>query len=91
MRDVLAIDLPFFMSEGDAISRAKQKIPARFHDQTWLLAESLLEEALGIPASSEDAFVLVLNAEGKVIARIQGGATRRSVNEIETAVSNLTG
>lgn len=30
VRDVLAIDLPFFMSEGDAIGRAKKKIPARY-------------------------------------------------------------
>ncbi len=49
IRDVLAIDLPFFMSEADAIGIAKEKIPARYHDQTWILAETRLETALNIP------------------------------------------
>lgn len=38
VRDVLAIDLPFFMSEPDAIGRFKKNIPARYYDQTWLMA-----------------------------------------------------
>jgi hypothetical protein len=38
IRDVLAIDLPVFMSEADAIGIAKEKIPARYHDQTWIFA-----------------------------------------------------
>ena len=58
IRDVLAIDLPFFMSEADAIGRAKAKIPKRYHDQTWILAETDLEKALGIPVDSHKAFVL---------------------------------
>ena len=29
VRDVLAVDLPFFMSEEDVIGRAKEKIPQR--------------------------------------------------------------
>ena len=52
IRDVLAIDLPFFMSEADAIGRAKAKIPKRYHDQTWILAEPQLERALGIPTDA---------------------------------------
>jgi hypothetical protein len=91
VRDVLAIDLPFFISESDAIGRAKQKIPKRFHDQTWLLAESNLEESLNIPPSSEDAFVLVLNSGGKVVARVKGEPTAQRIAEIEKAVSSVTG
>lgn len=91
VRDVLALDLPFFISESDAIGRAKEKIPKQYHDQTWLLNESSLEQALNIPPSSEDAFVLVLNAEGKVVARVKGQPTKRTINEIESAVEKLTG
>lgn len=90
VRDILVIDLPFFISERDAVGRAKEKIPKRYHDQTWLLAESSLEQALHIPRSSEEATVLVLNPEGKVIARVSGKPTPQRINEIENSVAHLT-
>jgi peroxiredoxin len=86
IRDVLAIDLPFFMSEEDTIGRAKEKIPARHHDQTWILSESSLESALNIPRDSAKAFVFVLDAQGKVIARVEGEPNNANVSEVEKAV-----
>lgn len=86
IRDVLAIDLPFFMGEEDAIGRAKEKIPARYYDQTWILTESNLESALSIPRDSAKAFVFVLDAQGKIIARVEGEPTNAKVNEVEAAV-----
>ncbi len=86
IRDVLAIDLPFFMSEKDAIGRAKEKIPARYHDQTWISGESNLESALNIPRDSADAFVFVLDAQGKVIARVEGEPNKAKVGEVEKAL-----
>lgn len=91
VRDVLAIDLPFFISERDALGRAQEKIPRRYHDQTWLLGETSLEDALNIPAASEDAFVMVLDSQGQVVARVNGQATTQRINEIEKAVSSVTG
>ncbi len=89
VRDVLAIDLPFFMSEADAIGRAKEKIPARYHDQTWLLGEPTLEKAFGIPTDSRKAFVFVLDAQGKVLARVSGEPTKQRVDEIGAAVRKV--
>jgi hypothetical protein len=86
IRDVLAIDLPFFMSEEDAIGRAKEKIPARYHDQTWILSESSLESALQIPRDSASAFVFVLDTQGKVIARVEGAPNKVKLSEVEMAV-----
>ncbi|MCJ7450859.1 MAG: hypothetical protein MUO39_00065 [Steroidobacteraceae bacterium] len=86
IRDVLAIDLPFFMSEEDAIGRAKKKIPARYQDQTWILSESTLESALNIPRDSAKAFVFVLDAQGKVIARVEGEPNDAQLSEVEKAV-----
>jgi peroxiredoxin len=86
IRDVLAIDLPFFMSEEDAIGRAKEKIPLRYHDQTWILSESRLESALNIPRDSAEAFVFVLDAKGKVIARVEGAPNEAKLSEVEIAV-----
>lgn len=89
IRDVLAIDLPFFMSEADAIGRAKEKIPARYHDQTWILAEPTLEKALGIARDSESAFVFVLDPQGRIIARASGAPTKESIGQIGSAVRTL--
>jgi len=86
IRDVLAIDLPFFMSEEDAIGRAKEKIPGRYQDQTWILSESNLESALNIPRDSAMAFVFVLDAQGKVIARVEGAPNHAKLNEVGKAV-----
>lgn len=84
--DVIAIDLPFFMSEEDAIVRAKEKIPMRYQDQTWILSESNLESALNIPSSSAKAFVFVLDAQGKVLARVEGEPDDAKLMEIKQAL-----
>ncbi len=89
IRDVLAIDLPFFMSEADAIGRAREKIPKRYHDQTWLLAEPDLEKALGIPVDSHQAFVIVLNAKGDIVARAEGEPTEAKMGELQSALQSL--
>lgn len=83
---MLAIDLPFFMSEEDAIDRAEVKILARYHDQTWILSELNLESALNIPRDSAKAFVFVLDAQGKVIARVEGESNDAKLSEVEKAV-----
>ena len=89
IRDVLAIDLPFFMSESDAIGRAKEKIPARYFDQTWILAKPVLENALGIPADSHKAFVLVLDSAGQVLARVEGDPTEARIDQVQAAVRSM--
>jgi len=86
IRGVLAIDLPFFMSESDAIGRAKEKIPARYFDQTWIFAEQDLENALGIPTDSHKAFVIVLDAAGQVLARVEGDPTQARIDQVQSAV-----
>lgn len=89
IRDVLAIDLPFFMSEADAIGRAKEKIPARYHDQTWLFAKPDLEKALGIAPDSHKAVVMVLNTQGKIVTRVEGDPTEQRVSKVQSAVQSL--
>lgn len=90
VRDVLAIDLPFFISERDALGRARERIPERYHDQTWLMTEVRLETALGIPPESGVAHVLVLNAQGVPVARVSGTPTQQRIAEVTQAVAQLT-
>lgn len=91
VRDVLSIDLPFFMSEQDAIGRARERIPERYHDQTWLLEEPVLEKALNIPRNSSNTHVLVLDSQGDIVARTHGAPTDRRISRIEDAIASITG
>lgn len=89
VRDVIAVDLPFFMSESDALGRAKSKVPPRFHGMTWLTAESTIERALNVPDSSDQAFVFVLGPDGAVKARESGAPTPSRVDQIVSAAEAM--
>lgn len=89
IRDVLAVEVPFFMSEADVIGRAKAKIPQRYHDQTWITSGTRLEQALDIPVASAKAFVLVLNAQGGIVVRVAGDPTDERIQAVESAVRAL--
>lgn len=68
VRDLIAIDLPFFLSRDDALSRAREKIPAHYHDMTWLSTDTTIEQAFEIPREAGEASVLVLGPRGEVRA-----------------------
>lgn len=89
VRDVLAVNLPFFMSEEDAIGRAKEAIPERFHDQTWILNSDVLENAFGIPSDSKIASVVVLDSAGQVVARVHGTLNESRLKTIVSAAKSL--
>lgn len=88
VRDVLAIDLPFFISEADAIEKAKEVIPKRYHDQTWLLGKPVLEKALSIPRDSETAGVIVLNRSGEVVRHVHGSLNEERLRAVVDALTN---
>lgn len=86
LRDVLAVDLPFFMDESDAIGRAKKKIPQAYHDQTWLTSKDTLASALGVDASARQARVFVLDAQGRVVREVDGDPTPERLDQLQAAV-----
>lgn len=89
VRAVLAVDLPFFLSEADAVGRARDEIPKRYWDETWLATKSEVETALDIPGSSRKAFVFVLDGDGSVVAQASGAPTGRRVRAIVAAAGSL--
>ena len=90
IRDVLTINLPFFMSEADAVGRAREVVPERYYDQTWILDSQIMEEALDIPTESKLAVVLILDASGSIIARVHGQLTDLRLAVIVRAVDLIT-
>lgn len=89
VRDVLAVDLPFFMSEEDAIGKAKEKVPQRYHDQTWILNSQVMEGALGVPSDSEEAVIVVLDTNGNLVSQVHGVVTDARMTEITNALQAL--
>jgi len=89
VRDVLAVNLPFFMSEDDVIGKAKEKVPKRYHDQTWILNSQVMESALGVPSDSEEAVIVVLDKNGNLVSQVHGKVTTARMNEITDALQSL--
>lgn len=89
VRDVIAIDLPFFFSEEDALGRARDRIPRQYYEQTWLLNAPVLERALNIPTGSGEAHVLVLDSQGEIVARVAGNPTDARIAEVQQAVQQV--
>jgi len=90
IRDVLAVDLPFFMSEEDAIDLAKKKVPQRYHDQTWILNSQVMEAALEVPSDSDEAVIIVLDKNGILISQVHGKVTTLRISEITNALQSLS-
>jgi predicted transcriptional regulator len=89
VRDVLAVDLPFFMSEEDVIDKAREKVPKRYHDQTWILNFQVMEDALGVASDSDEAVIVVLDTNGNLVAQIHGRVTTARMTEITDALQSL--
>jgi len=89
IRDVLAVNLPFFLSEEDVIDQAKKKVPKRYHDQTWILNSQVMETALDVPADSEMAVIIVLDKNGNMAAKIHGAVTTARTKKIMDALQSL--
>jgi hypothetical protein len=90
VRDVLAVDLPFFMSEEDVISRAKEKVPKRYHDQTWILNSQVMENALRVPSDSDEAVICVLDKNGILVSQVHGRVSTERMIVITAALQSLS-
>lgn len=84
-RTIIAVELPFLVTQHMAMNRARGQVDQKYWERTWLLTDSPFKEQLNIPAKSEDAFVLALDKEGKVLARVQGAPAPEKLAEIQAA------
>ncbi|MBZ4329846.1 hypothetical protein [Corallococcus sp. AS-1-12] len=68
-QSLIALKLPFFVSEGAARGKAKGQVPREFWEDTWLDKNGGMAKALGL-SSSETPYVLALDAQGRVLASV---------------------
>ncbi|MDQ6683845.1 MAG: hypothetical protein M3Z16_01845 [Pseudomonadota bacterium] len=89
VRDLIVVELPFFMNDGDAIKAAKKVVPASYGNQTWLMSNPKLENALGITPGSDSAQILVIDRNGTVRAHVTGGPDKQRIAEIRSALASI--
>ncbi|EPX58970.1 hypothetical protein D187_003347 [Cystobacter fuscus DSM 2262] len=69
---LIAIDLPFFISDDLARGKAREKIPHEYWEQTWLGGEGDIQRALQLEPDSEVPYVFTLDSQGRISAAVHG-------------------
>lgn len=69
---LMAIDLPFFISDGMALGMARDKIPHAYWKQTWLGGEGDIQRALQLEPGSDSPYVFTLDSQGRITAAVHG-------------------
>lgn len=88
-RTIIAVDVPFFVTEFVAIGKAQSQVEKRYWNRTWLLRNTEFEESLGIPSKSADPHVFVLDARGRIAAHVQGELGADKMLRLQTAFDAL--
>jgi hypothetical protein len=83
---LLALDIPFFVPAAFAVQKAQEKVPPERWEQTWLLTHGNVEKYLGVPSKAKEPYVFALNADGEIVARMQGIATTEKIDGIARAL-----
>lgn len=86
IRDILAIELPFYMSHEALVKRVKEKIPVQYHHQTWIPDNTHVKHALHIPTRAANTYVFVLDADGNVVRRIKGPPNQTRLAAVKQAL-----
>lgn len=89
VRDLIAIDLPFFISVETAVERAREQVPAKYHDRTWLLDSPAVERALRIPPDSTEACIVLLDRDGNLVRRIHGAPNAQRLASLQEGLRTL--
>lgn len=88
-KTIIAVDVPFFVTEYMALGQAKRSVPERYWERTWLMKNTDFEESLGIPSKSPDPRVFVLDANGKIVAQVEGKVSPEKMGRLEDVWSAL--
>jgi hypothetical protein len=84
-QSLIALKLPFFVSEGTARGKAKGQVPREYWEDTWLDKNGGMARALGL-SSSETPYVMALDAEGRVLASVHATVDSPDARTIGSAL-----
>ena len=89
IRDILAVNVPFFIDQKTVLKRARKKIPKRYWDQTWININGDIEEVINAGANRDEAIVMIVDQNGNVISRFLGDADAGKLDTIRRTFNNL--
>lgn len=85
---IISIELPGWISDGYALDQAKGRVPERWWEQTLFDTDQALAERLGlIVEDPEEPWAFVLDARGRVVARVRGGVDAPRADRVLKALS----
>lgn len=83
---LMAVDLPFFISNGMALRVARGKIPRSYWPDTWLGGEGDIQRALELEPDSDTPYVFTLDDQGNITAAVHAGVDAPEADRIWLAV-----
>jgi hypothetical protein len=83
---IVSLDLPFFVSDGYARSKAREEVPKEQWRHSLLDKDGKLAKDLALP-EGKTPFVMVVDGEGKVLARFHGAVTAPGADAVWKALS----
>lgn len=86
-QSLISLRLPFFVSAGAARSRAKERVPQEFWDDTWLDKDGRMAKLLSLPQGREST-AFVLDAQGRVVASVHGPPDSPEAGRIWSAMTH---
>ncbi len=83
---IISLHLPFFVGLGSVRDRVKNQVPRPFWDDTLLDRDGTLAGTLGL-GSSQEPFVIALDARGRVLAVVNGKADSPQASRIWSSLN----
>lgn len=83
---IISLRLPFFVGINTVRRRVKAQVPREHWDDTLLDRDGAIAQALGLE-SSRQPYVFVLDANGRVLARVHASASSPEAQRIWSALA----
>jgi hypothetical protein len=88
---LVALRLPFFVSQGMVRGRARPQVNPGEWTNTWIDVHGHVQSALGISDGSATPYVFTVDAQGRVVASVHAPVNHPSASAIMSAIDQVGG
>ncbi len=78
---IVSLDLPFFVSDDYARSKAREKVPKAWRSRSLFDSDGKMSEKLKL-GGGEKPWAFAVGPDGEVLARVHGGVKSEQASEI---------
>lgn len=86
---VVALSLPFFITEGMVRDRARPQLPANEWGDTWIEIHGAAQRALGVADGSATPYVFTVDQRGRVLASVHATVEHPTARVIFASLAAL--